>query len=376
MLLAERCMRPTRFFVTGATVLCLLGAVLSFPRPLTAQERAGEDASADDPTPRSDEPDESDVLDEEPADGFVDLSPASAVDGEAAERGDVRPEPQTLDIVDLNHAREAGGTARVPWTYREADFWDYGLVLAGFATMATTGLMSRSEVDGFGQTGFDEGARNVLMLRDASARLYVRDLSDLLLGFMIAYPIIVDGVFVAGFYRDSPETAFEIFISQMEVMAVTGALEALLNILANRERPYGRTCGAPGELDADTWDCVSDNRFDSFYSGHASQTFAVAASTCMNHAYLPLYGGTEKDVVPCVAGFGFAIGTALLRVMGDRHYLTDVMTGAALGTAVGLFLPWLMHYRLDARDDADEAQLTIHLAPAPSGVGPGVLGVF
>ena len=32
-----------------------------------------------------------------------------------------------------------------------------------------------------------------------------------------------------------------------------------------------------------------------------------------------------------------------MRIAADRHYLTDVLVGAAVGTAVGLAVPHLMH---------------------------------
>lgn len=39
-----------------------------------------------------------------------------------------------------------------------------------------------------------------------------------------------------------------------------------------------------------------------------------------------------------------AVSVAILRMQADRHYLTDVMAGAALGTITGFALPILGHY--------------------------------
>jgi len=74
----------------------------------------------------------------------------------------------------------------------------------------------------------------------------------------------------------------------------------------------------------------------------------------MHHAHLPLYGGGAGDVAACVGAYGVAATTGVLRVMSDNHYMTDVTVGAVLGTAVGLGVPYLLHYR--------------HQAPAPEGV--------
>ncbi|HSO33467.1 MAG TPA: phosphatase PAP2 family protein, partial [Labilithrix sp.] len=44
-----------------------------------------------------------------------------------------------------------------------------------------------------------------------------------------------------------------------------------------------------------------------------------------------------------------AVATGYLRIAGDKHYLSDVLTGAILGAAVGVALPLLFHGR--ANDD-------------------------
>ena len=39
-----------------------------------------------------------------------------------------------------------------------------------------------------------------------------------------------------------------------------------------------------------------------------------------------------------------AVSVGLLRMHADRHYLTDVLAGAALGTLTGFAVPVLGHY--------------------------------
>jgi membrane-associated phospholipid phosphatase len=39
-----------------------------------------------------------------------------------------------------------------------------------------------------------------------------------------------------------------------------------------------------------------------------------------------------------------ATADGVLRIMGDRHYLSDVLAGGALGFAFGYGVPTLLHY--------------------------------
>lgn len=73
----------------------------------------------------------------------------------------------------------------------------------------------------------------------------------------------------------------------------------------------------------------------SFFSGHATWSFAYAAASG-TVASLRGYRGA-----PLVWGGGlaFAAATGYLRMAADRHYLTDVLTGAVVGTLVGALLP-------------------------------------
>ena len=59
-----------------------------------------------------------------------------------------------------------------------------------------------------------------------------------------------------------------------------------------------------------------------------------------------------------------AAATGGLRMIADKHYLTDVLTGAALGAGLGWALPALFHPR---RSRAEAPGLQVRLGPAPGG---------
>lgn len=136
-----------------------------------------------------------------------------------------------------------------------------------------------------------------------------------------------------------------------EAAALSVDLNQLVKYSAGRQRPFVHHASADRRADAD------DNL--SFYSGHSTLTFAIAAAA-----------GTVSDLrgyrsAPWVwgAGMTLAAATAYLRIAADKHYLTDVLAGAALGTAGGIALPRLLHAR---KPEAGASGAT--LAASPFGI--------
>lgn len=66
----------------------------------------------------------------------------------------------------------------------------------------------------------------------------------------------------------------------------------------------------------------------SFFSGHTSAAFTGAAYIC----------GTENSQ-KCGLALGIASSTGYLRIAGKRHWATDVLTGAAIGSLFGYSTP-------------------------------------
>jgi membrane-associated phospholipid phosphatase len=242
---------------------------------------------------------------------------------------------------------------------------------AGLATLFASRVLPQREVHWRGGVLFDEGARDVLRVGGVSGRRWARDASDIGLVLNESWPYF-DAFVVAAWYRQSPEVAWQQGLITAEVLAVTAGMQSIVASLVARERPYGRLCGSEG-LPEDSRDCDSRDRYFSFYSGHTAQAFAGAAVNCMHHAYVPLYGGGWNDAWPCMGAFGIAAATAFFRVGTDVHYTTDVATGAIMGTATGLFVPWFFHYRHGApTPSADERSWSFSVIPT----GLGATGVL
>jgi hypothetical protein len=96
----------------------------------------------------------------------------------------------------------------------------------------------------------------------------------------------------------------------------------------------------------------------SFYAGHAGTLFAVAASATQ----LGRLRGRPGWGWFAVISFAGAATCSWLRVASDNHWLTDVVAGAAVGTAVGLTLPGVVLHR------ANNGTAAVTLVPAPGGI--------
>jgi membrane-associated phospholipid phosphatase len=216
---------------------------------------------------------------------------------------------------------------------------------------------------------FDDAARKALRLPGFKARLDARDVSDVGLALISSFPILVDSMMVAYWYRGSDDVALQMTLIDAEAIAVASALQGAATFFGGRERPYGQNCG--GELKDQSIDCQTPSRYRSFFSGHSTISFTSAALICAHHESLDLFE-TAADPITCAAGFAAAATVATLRVVGDMHYLSDVLTGALIGTSVGLGIPLLHHYH--KWGFGTSASLQMRLVPAPDGVH--VVGVF
>lgn len=253
-----------------------------------------------------------------------------------------------------------------------AEWITTGVAAAAAATFTILGPLTTPRDGGIGP---DEAIRNALRASTVERRFRARDISDVLLTTVTTYPF-VDALLVAGWYRRSPAVALQMALIDMEVLALTAGVAGIVKSLGSRRRPYGRVCGI--ERPSSTRDCDSNDLDYSFFSGHAAITFASASVNCAHHIWLGLYGSTAGDATSCAAGFALAATTSVLRIVGDQHYFSDVMVGAAVGTLIGFGVPWLFHYRHGARLGSKVSQrkddFSVQLAP--NGLGLGALGTF
>ena len=128
-----------------------------------------------------------------------------------------------------------------------------------------------------------------------------------------------------------------------EATVVAGVLNQIAKFGFARERPFVHYLPrAPNAIRQLTSSPSDDNL--SFFSGHTTIAFAIATSS----ATIATMRGYK--LAPLIWGTGLAFGGAVgyLRIAADKHYFSDVMTGAIVGSVVGVAVPLLLH---SARSD-------------------------
>ena len=123
-----------------------------------------------------------------------------------------------------------------------------------------------------------------------------------------------------------------------EATVIAADLNQIAKYAFARERPFVHYLPrAPDTIRALT-DSPSDDNL-SFFSGHTTLAFAIATAagtvnTLRGYRLAPLVWG---------AGLTMAGSVGYLRIAADKHYFSDVMTGAVVGSIIGIGVPLVFH---------------------------------
>lgn len=278
------------------------------------------------------------------------------------------PAPALGPAPALAPAEVVRDTAPQPLRWEWARFSTLDYVVTGAAAAVTLGaaIVAPLPRHSLGTISFDESARNALRAGTVNGRYTARDGSDVGLSLTATWPIFIDALTIAWWYRDSRDVAQQMALIDLEALAIAGAFQGVTNVVASRERPYARDCGS-ADLPSNAGDCTGTVSNRSFFSGHTTFSFTSAALICAHHFQHELLGA-PYDALTCGVGYAVATSTAALRVVGDMHFVSDVLTGALVGTIVGYGVP-LLHYRRSTLGAADVAGVRLRLVPAAGGAG-------
>lgn len=154
----------------------------------------------------------------------------------------------------------------------------------------------------------------------------------------------------------------------LEAIAVSGLVTATLKGMAGRKRP----AISPDDPGSFAWlrGMREGGDYQSVPSGHSTAAFAFATAT-----YLEVKRRAPRHARWVgIAVYGSAVATAYGRMHDDRHWLSDVVTGAGIGSVTAAAI-----YRWHATRPADPIDgffLKPVLAPRRDGIGVGLSATF
>ena len=131
-------------------------------------------------------------------------------------------------------------------------------------------------------------------------------------------------------------------------LLVYGSSEILKNTVM-RYRPYFYSGEIPSGQESDY--------YKSFPSRHTA--FAFMSAGFLTTTFFNEYPDSGWKIPLCAISYTLAAGIGAARVFSGNHFLSDVLTGAAIGSVYGYLIPWL-----HLRKDADRVALT----PMPNGL--------
>ena len=149
------------------------------------------------------------------------------------------------------------------------------------------------------------------------------DISDILLGVQLMSPLAYS---FSDTYESQIETIGKMYY---QTMSINYGLNATTKAIISRSRPlsYDENTSEDMLLDPDT-------KF-SFYSGHSSTAFASAVFSSIMLSEMPQT--TLRDIG---IGLNLANATAIatLRVLAGKHFLSDVVVGALIGSGIAYLI--------------------------------------
>lgn len=228
----------------------------------------------------------------------------------------------------------------------QKDFpFDYSFLADGI-TLGTLGAYSFAEHGLCSRdAGNWDGTFNNLDSLNAFDRAFARKYT----GWANTCSNITDGIdvalpafFIAADLKNWSTNGVTVAVMYAESLALNYAIVNTLKDNIRRDRPY--TYFDESELTQK----LLDDRWNSFPSGHTSAAFCGA--TFSSYLFTQIYPDSEWTV-PFIAGaYTLAAGTAVLRVASGKHFPTDVLAGAAIGSFSGFIVPFLHRKTAESED--------------------------
>ncbi len=226
-------------------------------------------------------------------------------------------------------------------------------VAAGAGTAVLFMLKPPTDPRWEGGVLFDDSIRRAWRLESLSARKQARSWGDMPYYAAPLIPLIIDPLIAAWAVRGDTKAALNLELVSLEAFSYAGLLSFVSTRISVRERPDSAECRRTHDKAED----CGERDTESFISGHTTIVAASAGIVCANHRAMPLWGSTAADVGACALATTGALATGVSRIMGDRHYTTDVIAGFGVGFGVGYAIPTLLHY------SHEDTQVSLTVSP-------------
>jgi hypothetical protein len=249
----------------------------------------------------------------------------------------------TTAAAESSAAEPAAPAHRLVWRYPSFRWWEYaaaGAVSVGNITLEVAYQSKHHPAERWSEPILaDSIMRGWLRARSPEGRKLADDVSDYQWHWSTAY-VLADGL-VTPLVSDrfNTKVAYQLTLLNGQTIGLAGLVARLTHVNVGRTRPMLLGCShEPGT----EFPCKFEGA--SFLAGHTLMSSANAGLACANHRYLPLYGGGAADdlVCPLMISNTLVIGT--LRMVADKHWLSDTVPAWVLGGSIGFGLPWLLHY--------------------------------
>ncbi len=199
-------------------------------------------------------------------------------------------------------------------------------------------LPAQQQAHWVGGVLFDDAVRDALRLRTASAQKASWAMADTVGVTLVGITVGLDSVIVP-LVQGSFDVALQLTLMDAEAFSFSSILAISLYDTVGRARPSYEDC----LKDPSAPTCYGTS-FASFPSGHINEAFTAAGLSCAHHLFAHVYQSKIADAFACARDLTLATTEGLLRIMGDRHWTSDVIAGSAIGFGFGFGLSSLLHY--------------------------------
>ena len=209
----------------------------------------------------------------------------------------------------------------------EKDGWIFAtgsaLSITGLILKGNTDPLSTQEIAGLSREDINWLDKGAIYNWDEK----VSDISDWLVTATIVSPLTL---FLSKDIRKDFQT---VGIMYLETLLLTSSIRSITKGFISRNRPYVYYPDAPMEKKLD----VEAKR--SFFSGHTATAFST--TLFMASVYSEYYPRSKYKSYIWGGAILFSSLVGYYRYEAGKHYPTDILTGAIIGSTVGLLIPYI-----------------------------------